>query len=383
MLLKLQMADSFLPQTLLFLCLGMSVAFAEPSTAAKDALPAFKEKLLAATTRHLNLLISGDAVGSLKGKTAAGQEAFAFYLMYEMTGDKAYRSAALTLADRILKDMREAKFGVLAIKEKEKPGGESIIGGGPPAFGFYTSRVAYILHKEGGRAEDLKYLATIVDKYPWNEKGWWSADIDVATGESKVPMSKPSPINKTASVAMAAGMISDYVRNLDADLSARLKKKADLCIYNQVIPAQEADGFWHYSLSGKDPNNKDILGYFMLTTEVLMDLQRYNRAYREPRLDAALRKAQAFAQKCIVPMTDPHTGPPCRDHVTRETPTHYSLAQESKRGFELGEILLGAGMFDDGLEIMNASLAHFPFGNAGQDGAHAAEPSAIVLSILR
>jgi len=383
MLLKSPSAVRFRTLAIPLFCLGISIALADPPAATADGLPAFKAKLLAATTRHLNLLISADAVGSLKGKTAAGQEAFAFYLMYEMTGDKAYRSAALSLADHILKDMRETKFGVLPIKEKEKPGGESIMGGGPPAFGFYTSRIAYILHKEGGRDEDLKYLAAIVDKYPWNEKGWWSADVDVTTGESKVPMSKPSPINKTASVAMAAGMISGYVRNLDADLSARLKKKADLCIYSQVIPAQEADGFWHYSLSGKDPNNKDILGYFMLTTEVLMDLQRYNEAYREPKLDASLRKAQAFAQKCIVPMTDPHTGPPCRDHATRETPTHYSLAQEPKRGFELGEILMGAGMFDDGMEIMNASLAHFPSGNAGQDGAHAAEPSAIVLSILR
>ena len=59
-----------------------------------------------------------------------------------------------------------------------------------------------------------------------------------------------------------------------------------------MIPAQEADGFWHYSLSEKDPKNKDILGYFMLTTQVLMELQHFNPAYREPKLDAALGKAQ-------------------------------------------------------------------------------------------
>jgi hypothetical protein len=29
---------------------------------------------------------------------------------------------------------------------------------------------------------------------------------------------------------------------------------------------------------------------------------------------------------------------------------------------------------------MNTALDHFPIGNAGQDGAHAAEPSALILS---
>jgi hypothetical protein len=31
---------------------------------------------------------------------------------------------------------------------------------------------------------------------------------------------------------------------------------------------------------------------------------------------------------------------------------------------------------------MNAALDHFPIGNAGMDGAHAAEPSALILSGL-
>jgi hypothetical protein len=114
-----------------------------------------------------------------------------------------------------------------------------------------------------------------------------------------------------------------------------------------------------------------------------MELQHFNPAYREPKLDAALRKAQAFALKCIAPMTDPNSGPACLDHSTPATPHHYSLSDEPKRGFELGLILIGAGNFEEGIKIMDASMQHFPYGNAGQDGAHAAEPSAIVLSWLR
>ncbi|MDZ4848059.1 MAG: hypothetical protein SGI77_02090, partial [Pirellulaceae bacterium] len=162
-------------------------------------------------------------------------------------------------------------------KEKEKPDGKTIIGGGPPALGSYTSNVAYILHKEGGRNDDLMY------------------------------------------VAKAAGILSGYVRNIDAELSDRLKQKTDKCIYSQIIPAQEADGFWHYSLSDNDPNDKDILGYFMLTTNELMDLQQFNPIYREEKLNAAVKKAQAFSLKGVVPMTEPNTGSANPERVTKGT----------------------------------------------------------------
>ena len=345
-----------------------------------DASQAFKAKLQTTLTRHLNQLLGADgSVASMKGKTAEGNGALAFYLMFEVTGDQKFRKAALSLADQVLKDMRATKFGVLPIKEKDKPGGTTIIGGGPPALGAYASGVAYILHKEGGRNDDLKYIATVLDRYPWNEGGWWAATIDVATGESKEPMTKPSIINKTAAIAMAAGIASAYVRDIDSELSARLKQKADKCIYAKIIPAQEPDGFWHYSLSDRDPNNKDVLGYFMLTTKELMALQQFNPAYREEKLNAALQKAQAFALKCIAPMTEPNTGPACATHATRGTPSHYSLKEESKRSYQLGLVLIGGGYLDEGIKIMNAALDHFPIGNAGQDGAHAAEPSALVL----
>src|SRR6185295_11956387 len=55
-------------------------------------------------------------------------------------------------------------------------------------------------------------------------------------------------------------------------------------------PPTERDGFWHYSLLDKDPQDKDVLGYFMLTTKELMDLQKFNPAYREEKLNAALQK---------------------------------------------------------------------------------------------
>lgn len=374
-------------KTLLFLFLwvfcGHALAADPPASNAADDVSTFKSRLLAATTRHLNLLLGSDGtVASLKGKTAAGEEALAFYLMFEITGNPCFRNAALSLADRVLKDMRATKFGVLPIKEKEKPDGKTIMGGGPPALGFYTADVACILHKEGGRDDDLKYIAKVLDDYPWNENGWWSQDIDVRTGESKVPLSKPSIINKSASIAMAAGAVSGWVRKIAPETSERLKQKADKCIYGQIIPAQLADGFWHYNLSGKDPKDKDILGYFMLTTHALMELQHFNPAYREPKLDAALHKAQTFALRRIAPMTDPNNGPACDAHTTPSTPRHYALAKEPKRGFQLGLILIGAGHFDEGIKIMDVSLKHFPFGDTGQDGAHAATPSASILSRL-
>ncbi len=343
----------------------------------------FEAKLQTTLDRHLSQLLRHDgSVVPLKGKTAGGSAALTFYLMFEATGRQEFRRAALTLADRVLKDMRATRFGVLPIKEKDKPGGETIVGGGPPALGAYASAVAYILHKEGGRREDLKYIAAVLDRYPWNEQGWWASTIDVATGEPKLPLAKPSIINKNAAIAMAAGIVSAYVRDIDPKISARLKQKADKAIYSQIIPAQEADGFWHYSLSGNDPRDKDILGYFMLTTKELMDLQRFNPAYREEKLNRALERAGAFALRCIAPMTEPNNGPACAAHSTPGTPRRYILREDPKRGFQLGLILIGGGRLSEGIRIMSAALDHFPFGNAGQDGAHAAEPSALILSGL-
>jgi len=210
---------------------GADTPHARNAHSAAESLPAFKATLRDTLTRHLDKLLGADgSVRAMKGKTAEGNGALAFYLMFEITGEQRYRKAALSLADQVLKDMRATKFGVLPIKEKDKPGGTTIVGGGPPALGAYTSSVAYILHKEGGRSDDLRYLATVLDRYAWNESGWWAATIDVKTGESKLPMTKPSIINKTAAMAMAAGIVSGYVRDIDPVLSASLKRKTDTCI---------------------------------------------------------------------------------------------------------------------------------------------------------
>jgi hypothetical protein len=346
------------------------------------SLPAdFQSKLQATMTEHLNQLIQDDgSIAEMKGKTSEGHGALAFYLMFEVTGEAKYRNAAVSLADQVLHDMRATKHGVLPIKEKDKPGGTTILGGGPPALGAYTSAVAYILHKEGGRAEDLKYIASVLDRYPWSEEGWWASTIDVETGESKLPMTKPAIINKTAAIAMAAGIVSGLVREIDPALSASLKRKTDKCIYGQILPAQLEDGFWHYSLLDKDPKDKDVLGYFMLTTKELMDLQRFNPEYREEKLNAALQKAQGFALKHIAPMTDPNTGTSTSEHATRGTPQHYAIKDDPKRSFQLGLVLIGGGHTEEGVKIMTTALDHFPIGNGGQDGAHAAEPSALILS---
>ncbi len=79
---------SILPLAFALLSLSASVARSadspqrnQPDSVSTDTVRAFKSKLLDATTRHLNLLIGADgSVISLKGKSSAGQEAFAFYL---------------------------------------------------------------------------------------------------------------------------------------------------------------------------------------------------------------------------------------------------------------------------------------------------------------
>ena len=64
---------------------------------------AFKTRLQIAVKRHLNMLLGDDgSVASLKGKGGEGEEALAFYRVFEITGDQRFRTAALALADRVL-----------------------------------------------------------------------------------------------------------------------------------------------------------------------------------------------------------------------------------------------------------------------------------------
>jgi hypothetical protein len=282
-----------------------------------------------------------------------------------------------------VKDMKATPHGVLYIKEKGT-GAEAIAGGGPPAFGWYTASAAYIFHKEGGRDEDIRYIATTIDKFPWNESGWWANTIDIKTAAPKTPLTKAGAINKSAAMAMCAGMAGRYVKKIDPELSARLTAKAERCVYKQILPAQEADGFWHYGFQGTDPKNKDVLGYFMVTTEALLHLQHFTDSYRDPAFQKAMDKAFDFAAKHIAPMTDPNPGTvPPGSRATAGTPTHYNLAEEPKRGFQLGALLFAGKNYAEGLKTMDSALKHFAIGNAGTDGAHAVQPSAMILAMLR
>lgn len=349
----------------------------------KGEMESFRSRLLTATTKHLDLLMdSSGKVAALHGKSSDAMTAFAFCLTYQMTGNQKYRTAALELADRILADMKATKHGVLYIKQKTKDSGESIAGGGPPAFGWYTAYAAYVYHKEGGRKDDLKYIATVLDQFPWSENGWWPNAIDINTGESKEPLDKPAIINKTVSIAMAAGMVSGYVKNIDPSLSASLKRKADKCIYDRIIPAQEADGYWHYVLDGSDQKNKDVLGYFMITASSMLQLQRFTDSYRDPAFQAALDKAYAFALNQIAPMTDPNSGPAAK-WATPGTPTHFTRGDDVKRGFSLGLVLFGGKHFKEGVKIIDYWMQNFPYGSTGEEGGHAVYPSALMLYLLQ
>ena len=348
-----------------------------------DDLNKFEQRFFDALTKHLDQLAppEGKAV-ELTGKSAAAQTALAFYLMGERTGTTRYRTAALDLADGVLREMRATKFGVIAIKEKETPEGTEIMGGGPPALGEYVADLAYIYHHENGREDDLKYLGAVIDQFAWNEDGWWAADVDINTGQSKAPLAKPSPINKNASLVLAAGLLGEYLHKIDPALAKRLKAKSDKCLYQKILPAQGPDGFWHYSLAGKDPGNKDILGYFMLTSQFLAELQFFVAPIHDSRLSAALQNAGAFAAKHIVPITGPNSGKQDSGHATSGTPAHYDLAAESKRGFQLGLVLAASRHYPACLQVIDATLPHYPTGNTGQDGAHAAAPSALILQML-
>jgi hypothetical protein len=364
----------------------LASVFAQPDGQRQvPAVPTvFQSKLLTSTTKHLDLLLDENGnVAALEGKSSDAMTASAFYIAYELTGKPKYRVAAVQLADRILRAMRAMKFGVLYIKQKDKGLGEEIPGGGPPAFGWYTAAVAHILHDEGGREADLKYIATVLDNFPWNEKGWWSAAIDVDTGESKQPLSKPSPINKNAAMAMAAARVSLYIRDIDPALSARLSGKAKKCIYDQILPAQESDGYWHYGLTGNDPKNKDVLGYFMVTMDGLIQLRQYSESHKDPAFLTALGKANSFAVKCIASIMDPNNGPACGDRTTPGTPTHYTVSEDPRRGFQLGLILLAGRNNESGMRIMNEALKHFPYGDTGAEGSHAVHPCALMLLFMR
>jgi len=362
---------------------GVASAPSRPSEPlSQGELKGFRTRLTAALTQHLDLLLKPDgSVAGLKGKAGDGMTAMAFALAHEITGNQRYRAAAKELADRIVRDMKATRHGVLFIKEKDKGSGETIDGGGPPAFGWYVSAAAYILHREGGRQDDLRYLASVVDRFPWNENGWWANTVDIATGQPKEPLTKAGAINKNAGMTLAAGMLSACLREIDPALAGRLQAKGERCLFGKIVPAQAPDGFWHYGLSGNDPKDKDILGYFMLTTDALIRLRHFVPAVRKPALDVAVANACAFARDQIAPMTAPNSGP-ASERTTRGTPAHYALSSDPKRGFTLSSILLAGGSTREAMKIMDQWLKKFPRGDTGQTGARSADAIAHMLLLL-
>lgn len=110
-------------------------------------------------------------------------------------------------------------------------------------------------------------------------------------------------------------------------------------------------------------------------------MQQFHEPYRNEKLDTAVRQAREFARRTIVPMTEPNAGTGSRERATPGTPARYEMRREVKRGFALARLLIAGGAIAEGAPILRAALRHFPFGNAGQDGAHAADPAALLAAL--
>jgi hypothetical protein len=326
-----------------------------------------KTRIAVVLRKHLDSLLSTDgSAAHLKGKAADGMMAACFEMAHETFGDGRYHAAALQLADRVLAGMRKMPVGVLAIKEKDKPG-DKVMGGGPPALGWYAAALGKVCK----RAEDLRYVAGVLDRFAWNPKGWWAATVDVKDGHSPLPMDKPSPVNKNAGMALACATVSEAVKALDAKQSESLRQKTLRCLHEQILPAQLPDGFWHYGLTAHDPGNKDVHGYFMLTTELLIALTKFAPSFQDAALEKAIAKAEAYAAKNIAPNTDPYAGDAAAPK-TASTPAHYNVAADPKRGYMLSVALVHGKYKDQAEKIAGHALDNFPSGDRGQDGAHCA-----------
>ena len=239
---------------------------------------------------------------------------------------------------------------LLPIKEKER-GEKKFLGGGPPALGWYAACVAWVLHRAGGREADIEYVAQVVDRFPWNPDGWWANTIEAATGRPGVS-ERPTPVNKNASMVMAAAVLAETLPPAGAALAARLRAKGLSCLRRRILPAQMSDGFWHYGLTDNDPKNKDVLGYFLLSAGLLVRVRRLAPSFRDAALDAALDRAAQFAATRIA--------------------GRYDAATDPRRVFDLILLLADTGRTAQAARILDSAFDQFPYGNAGQDGARCA-----------
>lgn len=319
--------------------------------------------------KYLDSLLNGGEVVRLKGKGAEAMIAMAYHRMARIGGEAKYKSAAVQLAGRVVKQMRSSAVGILDIKEK---GEKNTMSGGPPALGWYAAYAASVL-ASAGRMDDVQFVAGVLDRFPWHPDGWWSATVDVRTGQSLHPLDKPSPINKNCAMAMACAVVSDLVRPRDAAVAARLRERTLKCLRSQILPAQQADGYWHYGLTGRDPKNKDTIGYFMLSTGLLIRMRELAPAFADEELDKAIRKAEAFALKEIAPMTAPNAGKPTSRPIGGATPDRYDPEEIPKRSFQLAVLLTHGGYQEEAAKILSYALARFPYADRGQTGALCSE----------
>jgi hypothetical protein len=333
---------------------------AAPAAAAE---PAVKERVASALRRQLES-VAGSEVNPprIKGKDAAALLAMGFDAMHGLEGNASFARAAVSLSDGVLEGMRATPTGVMMIKEKR--GGA--MGGGPPALGWCATALGLVYRRSGGRGGDLRYLAGVIDRFPWNPEGWWSASVEI-DGRSVMPLDKPTPVNKNAAMAMACAVLGDCVRTLEPALSTRLHTKASTCLERQIYPAQQPDGYWHYGLTGRDPNNKDSLGYFMLTAGLLVRLSLFAPSFRTPGLKRALGRAEEFAERRILPM------------LGGSGAERYDCQADLKRASQLAVLLWHGGYGPQTAKALDCWLRNYPYSDRGQEGGKSASDAAAML----
>jgi hypothetical protein len=351
--------------------------FTAAVAAAREQLRGQDSQLIDTLREHLDLLIDGRDVVKMDGKDAEATTAIAFYRMAKITGEAKYSNAATQLAARIVEGMRSSPVGLLNIKEW---GIRKIMYGGPPPLGWYAPYAATILGG-AGRMDDVRFIAGVLDRFPWHEGGWWASSADVRTGQPLEPLDSPPIINKNCAMAMACAVVSELVAPADAAVASRLRERTFKCMRN-ILPAQHADGYWNYKLTGPEPQQKDTVGYFMLSTNFLIRMRELAPSFRQPALEKAIARAEAFALKEIAPMTAPNTGKQPTRPIGGATPDTYDPTELPKRSYQLAVLLTHGGYKEEASKILSHALASFPKGDRGQHGSQCVEPASMVAVLL-
>jgi hypothetical protein len=212
-------------------------AFLAAAAAARGQEQPRKDQLVETLRQHLDLLIDGRDVVKMEGKDCTANTAMAFYRLAGVTGLQKYYDAAALLAGRVIGAMRSSSVGLLDIKEW---GPKKIMYGAPPPLAYYAAYTAIILGA-AGRSDDVRFIAGVLDRYPWHEGGWWASQADVRTGQPLEPLDSPGIINKNCGMIMACSVLTDLLAPVDAALAGRLRERTIKCL-RTVLPAQHDDG---------------------------------------------------------------------------------------------------------------------------------------------